>query len=328
MKAAPTGTPSPPQSPSSPRSATVAPRPSKGVDAEARRAASALFERFRSTGPYYDAEEDGRLRTEYYRDIDWNAAPAALAAALTRRLTDGHDITIPYAYARDKYLYPSVDLHEDGLLHTIYSDIPLDPVEAIARDLALVRPLAEARGIELAGADFEALLDDDALWEQIEAEAGAQFDCEHVVCQAWFKNEQGPMTADLHHLFACEKRCNNFRGKIPYWQFPVEEVMADCGRREGGTKFEPKLGKGAVSRATMYFLLRYPGKVGDKPGELTRERLGILLDWHRAFPVTVYERHRNWLIAKAQGNRNPFIDRPEAATEALLADCFGGVSVD
>ena len=131
------------------------------------------------------------------------------------------------------------------------------------------------------------------------------------------------MKADLHHLFACEKPCNNFRGNIPYWEFsPGEEVMTDCGRREGGTKFEPKLGKGAVARATFYFLVRYPGELGDEPDELSRERLPILIDWHRAFPVTVYERHRNWLIAKAQGNRNPFIDRPEAATEELLAGCF------
>lgn len=292
--------------------------------AGAHRVASAIFDRFRSRGPYYDAEEDGPLRTEYYRDIDWGAAPATLAAALNRRLTEGHDGSINYRDARHKFLYPSVDRHEDGLLRNIYSGIPFDPVEAIARELALVRSFAESRGIETAEAGAEALLDDDALWERVEAEAGVAFNCEHVVCQDWFDGD-APMKADLHHLCACEERCNNFRDRIPYWQFPPgEEVMADCGRRELPDKFEPKLGKGAVARATMYFLLRYPGVIGDEAGELSRDRLPILLDWHRAFPVTVYELHRNWLIAKAQGNRNPFIDRPEAATAELLAGGFGG----
>lgn len=48
------------------------------------------------------------------------------------------------------------------------------------------------------------------------------------------------------------------------------------------------------------------------------DRIGTLLDWHAADPPAVYEHHRNWLIEKAQGNRNPFIDHPELATEALL----------
>ena len=35
------------------------------------------------------------------------------------------------------------------------------------------------------------------------------------------------------------------------------------------------------------------------------------------------ERHRNWLIHMAQGNRNPFIDQPKVASEALLKLGFG-----
>lgn len=290
----------------------------------ARAAASALFERRRPAGSYYDAEEDARLRGDYYRGTDWDADPPVLAAALGRRLTNGH-APLGYRRARHDFLYPSIDLHEDGKLHTIYSNIPLDPVETIARELALLQPLTAAMGIEMAGAGFEALLDNDALWDHVEASAPSPaFDCEHVVCQDWF-NRPGPMKSDLHHLFACEKACNNFRGDIPYWQFPSgeEDVMTDCGRREGATRFEPKQGKGPVARATFYFLLRYPGQIGDEAGELTRERLPILLDWHQSFPVTDYERHRNWLIAKAQGNRNPFIDRPETAARALLEGCFG-----
>ena len=57
--------------------------------------------------------------------------------------------------------------------------------------------------------------------------------------------------------------------------------------------------------------------------ELAVDRLPVLLRWHEEYPVDKYERHRNWLVHKAQGNRNPFIDRSEAATEALLKLGFG-----
>ena len=95
-----------------------------------------------------------------------------------------------------------------------------------------------------------------------------------------------------------------------------------CGRREDN-KFEPKAGKGAVARATLYFLARYPGMIGDAARELLTERLSVLLEWHEAYGVDDYERHRNWLIHRAQGNRNPFIDFPERATKILLAQSFG-----
>ena len=68
-----------------------------------------------------------------------------------------------------------------------------------------------------------------------------------------------PMRGDLHHLFACESGCNSFRGNIPYFDFPdfEEAVREECGKRVAN-KFEPAGGKGAVARATLYFLLRYP----------------------------------------------------------------------
>ena len=89
-------------------------------------------------------------------------------------------------------------------------------------------------------------------------------------------------------------------------------MRTDCGRREP-EGFEPLAGKGPVARATLYFLLRYPGVVGDESRELGRERIALLLAWHRDDPVGEYERHRNAAIAELQGNRNPLIDHPEWA---------------
>ena len=70
-------------------------------------------------------------------------------------------------------------------------------------------------------------------------------------------------------------------------------------------------GKGQVARATLYFLLRYPGEIDDNDREYTRDRLDVLVRWHRDHPVSLHERHRNRTIERKQGNRNPLVDHPE-----------------
>ena len=73
------------------------------------------------------------------------------------------------------------------------------------------------------------------------------------------------------------------------------------------------MAKELCSRAVMYFLLRYPRLIDDKPAELQAARLQTILQWHAAEPVSDYERHRNAAIQEKQGNRNPLIDFPELA---------------
>lgn len=132
------------------------------------------------------------------------------------------------------------------------------------------------------------------------------------------------MRGDLHHLFTCETECNSFRGNIPYFDFTdFEEVIrTDCGKRQGKS-FEPSSGKGLVARATLYFLLRYPGEINDTANEFTEDRISILLDWHTSDPVTKYEKHRNMAIFAKQGNRNPLIDHPEWAAAIAFSPGLG-----
>jgi len=122
----------------------------------------------------------------------------------------------------------------------------------------------------------------------------------------------------------CSPASPSFRGNTSYYDFPdTREVVREaCGKREEG-RFEPGAGKGAVARATHYFLLRYPGQVGDEARELQPERLPILLAWHEAEPVGEYERHRNMAIFELQGNRNPLIDHPEWAQRVAFAAGLG-----
>lgn len=97
--------------------------------------------------------------------------------------------------------------------------------------------------------------------------------------------------------------------------------------------------KGDIARGVLYMAIRYEG--GTHPGtgqgepdlELTNDRskivmtsrspaymglLSTLLHWHRADPPNAQERRRNDVVYRFQGNRNPFIDHPEWASEALF----------
>lgn len=256
--------------------------------------------------PYYDAAADRTARTAYYQGIRANLNPAPLFQALANLLRDTHRTTPAYKPAA--HLYPWIDLRPDRKLRSIYSGTPLDPEELIRRDLATERVrqerLAEYAARESPGAGaLEAMA--------AELEAAMPFNCEHVVPQSWFAKKE-PMRGDLHHLFACEPRCNSFRGNTPYFDFADfgEAVMTDCGKKVGD-RFEPGNGKGAVARATLYFLLRYPGRV--RTGSMPADRLPALLAWHAADPPGEYERHRNRAVAEKQGNRNPLIDHPDWA---------------
>ena len=106
----------------------------------------------------------------------------------------------------------------------------------------------------------------------------------------------------------------------------LEAVRPQCGLRDG-RRFEPTAGKGAVARATLYFVMRYPGVVGDvKTGskkEFVKSNVEILLRWAEAEPASRYEKHRNAEIAKVQGNRNPLIDRPEWLRKIEFGNGFG-----
>lgn len=260
--------------------------------------------------PYYDRTADNAAREAYYAHVGTGDGDA-LRRTLTTLLTETHEPQPRYKPMR--LVYPWVDLHKDGRLRSIYSGKDFSAEELIRSDAAVAEArLARVQELmfqeSTAGpAEFEAEFD--AL------EASLPFNCEHVVPQSWFEKQE-PMRGDLHHLFACEVGCNSFRGNFPYVDFPdFEEAVRDaCGMRES-TGFEPQDGKGAVARATLYFLLRYPGQVGDVAREFPEDRLPVLLRWHENEPVSEYELHRNAAIAEVQGNRNPLIDHPEWARD-------------
>jgi endonuclease G len=233
--------------------------------------------------PYFDEDADRDAAAGYYGDVEpeYDALSALLESTHKER---------PH-YSPAVELYPWVDLQPDGKVRSLYTDEEYEPEELI-HEAAEIHERRDA---------LRAERKDEAAVENLEP-----YNCEHTVCQSWFAHDE-PMRGDLHHLFACERKCNSFRGNTPYTDFPdyLEVVREACGKSEA-SGFEPWRGKGPAARATLYFTLRYP-----KLGKYSEETLALILAWHEAEPVSEYELHRNAAIFERQGNRNPLIDHPE-----------------
>ncbi|WP_374723014.1 endonuclease I family protein, partial [Peribacillus tepidiphilus] len=243
-----------------------------------RKEMSAYYVSLQQSRPYYNQPLDQKYRAEYYAGISFQLEELHRLVSQTHRNQLNYE---PY-----KYVYPWVDLQEDGKLKSLYSGNRMEPLEAIEQDLQVLTTANEKTFL---------------------------FNCEHVVPQSWFEKKQ-PMRGDLHHLFACEPTCNSRRSNFPYTDFlnytpeiSGQTIHSSCGKIEC-ERFEPEYGKGVVARATLYFLIRYYPIV-DKSWE-DKINLSLLIEWNKNFPVTLYEKHRNLAIHELQGNRNPFIDFP------------------
>ena len=264
--------------------------------------------RFENKKEYYDEEQDKKVIKDYYQSIDFNQE---LYEQLNQLLTKTHVNQLPYNANTRDLLYTRVDLQMDGSLKSIYSGKEQDPEQVIIEDYDSDRKRKVAHEVLLKN-----YLNNDDDFQSAVAIINQEnmFNCEHVVPQSWF-HEANPMRGDLHHLFTCEKVCNSARSNYPYFDFDdyppklvTEAIRTNCGKYVE-EKFEPESGKGEVARATLYFLLRYPGEIS----RYQTKDIEMLLNWHSNHKVSLYEKHRNSEIFLLQQNRNPLIDLPEAA---------------
>lgn len=254
---------------------------------------------------YYNERRDAGARQSYYSDIDWSAGGSALFDQLSAKVRHTHKNELDYRPS--KYVYPWVDLHPDGQLRSLYSNLAMPAVTAIVEDWEVGQMTRQA---ENALVFTQAAFSPEAAATAFATQEAAALNCEHVVPQSWFGKKQ-PARGDLHHLFACDSQCNSRRGNLPYDEFKnADDSWRDqCGVIGPERTFEPAGGKGAAARATLYFLLRYPGVV-DRYDSSDIERM---LDWNRRYPPGLWEQHRNAAIEELQGNRNPLIDFPDMA---------------
>ncbi len=154
-------------------------------------------------------------------------------------------------------------------------------------------------------------------------------------------DDAGPEYSDLYNLRPCRESVNSDRGNLYYdestlngggYQAPAHNLATLC--TQDSDSWEPAAEvKGDLARAMFYMDLRYEGTAGEPnlaltdnvaaitTGNANMGRLTTLLLWHLLDPVSPAERTRAEGVYGYQGNRNPFVDRPEWV-EAIYGAVF------
>lgn len=156
---------------------------------------------------------------------------------------------------------------------------------------------------------------------------------EHSWPRSWF-DDGSPMVSDLFALYPCDAHVNGNRGNCPYGEVSTPEWVSLNGSERGpctypgysGLVFEPiDEYKGDLARTYFYMTARYytedagwTGSPMTDGADLLPWAIDMLLEWHVADPVSRKEIERNGTIYGLQGNRNPFIDRPEFASSMYV----------
>ncbi|MCH2032655.1 MAG: endonuclease [Tenacibaculum sp.] len=126
--------------------------------------------------------------------------------------------------------------------------------------------------------------------------------------------------SDAHHLRPSDVQYNSQRGNKSF-----ADGSGNSGDVTGGW-YPGDEWKGDVARMMMYMYLRYgdrclPSTVGVGSSSATPDdMIDLFLEWNAEDPVSAIEDnrnnyHENVANQYAQGNRNPFIDNPNLATQ-------------
>jgi uncharacterized protein len=149
------------------------------------------------------------------------------------------------------------------------------------------------------------------------------WDREHVIPQGFGARGGEFVRSDLHNIFASIRFVNSARGHLYFDdsdEGAQEASFAPLASFDEDSWEPPEEIKGDMARVAFYMDTRYDGSDSTKDISLGEEpdmekgvfaKLSTLLRWHHADPVSDEERRRNDLVFSAQGNRNPFVDRPE-----------------
>lgn len=131
--------------------------------------------------------------------------------------------------------------------------------------------------------------------------------------------------SDAHHLRPSDVQYNALRGSDPFATGSGDSGVVTNGWYPGDEW------KGDIARMMMYMYLRYgeqclPSTVGIGDSSATPdEMIDLFLTWNAEDPVSLLEDNRNTFHENttntyAQGNRNPFIDNPNLATQIWGGD--------
>lgn len=230
----------------------------------------------------------------YYSAIDWSLTGATLKSALS-------DLIYPHTqigYQPLRYVYATTDADENGKIVDIYSDCQYDATW-------------------VPGLSYTS--------------EGVGYNREHIIPQNLFSEDE-PFRSDIFHVYPTDGYVNNRRGNYPHGQVGEATYTSGNGSKLGpssfsgysGTVFEPiDKWKGDIARSYFYMVTCYEDYVSSwkSYGNLAQNTypslsswtVELFLKWHDQDPVDEWESGRNERCYGVQGNRNPFIDHPEAA---------------
>lgn len=117
-----------------------------------------------------------------------------------------------------------------------------------------------------------------------------------------------PAKSDLNHLYPTDTFANSTRSSFPFGEFPENSATwAQGGSAFNGKVYMPREDhRGKVARAYFYFSVRYNIAIPDAEEK-------VLKEWNKKYPVVPVEVKRDDVIFQYQGNRNPFVTRPDFA---------------
>jgi len=160
------------------------------------------------------------------------------------------------------------------------------------------------------------------------------FNTEHSWPQSQFDKKE-PARGDIHHLFPTKSAVNSARGSYDFGEIddPSDYYCSGetCSYRGISavtldTVFEVReKRRGDIARAHFYMVARYKHSTSipiddsnktsygcnDEDSCIDNDEEAVLRKWHIEDPVDDFERARNNRIENNQGNRNPFVDRPD-----------------
>lgn len=163
---------------------------------------------------------------------------------------------------------------------------------------------------------------------------------EHSFPKSWFGGEEYPMYTDLTMLIPTDAYVNQRRSNYPYgvcaggYTYVNDSLGVSMKGKLGSSTyngysnkvFEPDDEyKGDFARIYFYMVTCYKSDIANWPGcdqldyldnnykAFSDWSIQLLMEWHRADPVSTKEINRNEAVYGRQGNRNPFVDHPELA---------------
>ena len=174
---------------------------------------------------------------------------------------------------------------------------------------------------------------------------GLGWNREHVIANSWFGGSSNPAFTDIHNLFPSDTHANSEKSNLPLGEVVMNNVgnlslsmigddanecIDNCNPNfANGEVFEPTdIYKGDFARVNLYMAVKYQNEISEWEGDsqcgdqalitdpfkfFESCYLNLLLRWHLEDPPSQLEIDRNDAAQIFQGNRNPFVDRPEYA---------------